>query len=197
MQKRYLVVFSLLLISILTISGCQYSAVGGTGGKLRNGQECGYNEECLSNKCEIIPGGRKLCTGTVQAYSATEGNTCTGLIQSRCKLTTGCKPIYEDDKYARCVKKGSDEDIPDFPFTRYATHKCSNPNYVVSNYLSVSDRCYFVMGCVYEQSISYDSTKPREQSKERVLLEPADKEICAEQGIKDQSEVMDTIIYNN
>lgn len=29
MQKRYLVIFSLLLISILFISGCQYSAIGG------------------------------------------------------------------------------------------------------------------------------------------------------------------------
>lgn len=113
MQRRNLITFSLLLISILFIAGCKEGAVGGNFGKLRGGQDCGSNEDCQSNKCELIPGGRKICigdgTGSSRDSSGTGGNPCVGLPETTCKnlaKVEGCKPIYTNGRFDRCEKEG-------------------------------------------------------------------------------------------
>lgn len=89
MKKRNLIILSLLLISIIIISGCQYSAVGRSS-KLRDGQECISPSECQSNKCEIIPGGRKLClaqyTATDSTYTTDTADNYAGPISYSTKI---------------------------------------------------------------------------------------------------------------
>ncbi len=120
MKKRGLVIFSLLVVSVLFIAGCQQT-VGRNPVKL--GAQPNGDYIC-SDGATILPAGRytlaeqecglaisakkSVLRGQTQQPQQLEENPCVGLLESDCKslgTVYECKAAYDKGKYLRCEKE--------------------------------------------------------------------------------------------